>query len=124
MRRTLPGQSGYWFYVTNGVWAGHWLRESSGLHLTTSGGLGSPGIANTTFSPTARLDFQQGTHTGYRFNSSGGMTAQRTYTLGAASGANTSQRTVIANQYGRFFYVTNGVWAGYWVRESDVVYLH
>jgi hypothetical protein len=29
----------------------------------------------------------------------------------------------VANQHGRWLYVVNGVWAGYWLPASEVVYL-
>jgi len=76
-----------------------------------------------TFSPAGHLVIKMGTHTGYQFSATGVMTAQKTYTLSANSGAATSMRKTIANQSGTWFYVTSGVWAGYWVRASDVVYL-
>ena len=51
------------------------------------------------------------------------MTAQKSYTLANDSGASTSSRKTITNQSGTWFYVTNGVWAGYWLRASDVLFL-
>jgi hypothetical protein len=32
-------------------------------------------------------------------------------------------RRTLSNQSGTWFYVSSGIWAGYWVRASDVVYL-
>ena len=32
-RATLPGRSGWWFYVTDGIWRGYWVRESTYVHL-------------------------------------------------------------------------------------------
>jgi hypothetical protein len=64
-----------------------------------------------------------GTHTGYQFSSSGVMTAQKSYTLPNDQSANTSIRKTITNQSGTWYYVVNGVWAGYWLRASDVLYL-
>jgi len=81
------------------------------------------GPADATFNPAVSLIFKMGTHTGYQFNSAGGMTAQKTYTLVRDSGAPTSARSTISGQSGSWFYVTVGVWAGYWVRASDVVFL-
>jgi hypothetical protein len=77
----------------------------------------------TTFNPAAGLTFKRGTHTGYRFSTVGAMTAQKTYTLSKDSGAPTTVRRTLSNQSGTWFYVSGGVWAGYWVRASDVVYL-
>jgi thermitase len=121
LRGTLPGQSGNWFYVTAGVWSGYWLREGHGLGLAGSP-TDVPG-GNLTFSPTVRFNVLAGTHTGYRFDSSGRPTATRTYSLGSNSGASTSALRSLPNQPGQWFYVTNGVWAGYWLPASDVVYL-
>ncbi|HSK33593.1 MAG TPA: Ig-like domain-containing protein, partial [Propionicimonas sp.] len=119
---TLPGQTGTWFYVTNGVWSGYWIRQSPGAYLSGTDAPAAP-EGNASYSPAARLVFKQGTHTGYRFDSYGRPTALRTYSLGADSGANTSALRAISNQYGRWFYVTNGVWSGYWIQASDEVYL-
>ena len=77
----------------------------------------------TTFSPAAQITVKKGTLTGYQFNASGGMTAQKSYTLGKDSAAPTSARSTITNQSGTWYYVTAGVWAGYWVRASDVIFV-
>jgi hypothetical protein len=120
-RKSITNQSGSWFYVTNGIWAGYYLRQSSNLYLAASP-LAALSAPNATFSPPKPLVFKKGTHTGYRF-SSGVMTAQKSYTLLNDSGASTSSRKTITKQSGTWFYVTNGVWAGYWLRWSDVLYL-
>jgi hypothetical protein len=75
------------------------------------------------FSPARALTFKAGTYTGYQFDAAGQPTRSKTYTLGAASSASTSQRAAIRGQSGVWFYVVNGVWGGYWVRESPSVYL-
>ena len=108
--------------MVDGVWAGYWVRESNAVYLSGSpqpGGSGTP----TTFNPPVTLTFKLGTHTGYQFSSSGAMTAQKTYTLTKSSGASASARAKVTNQYGTWFSVTNGVWAGYWIRESFVVFV-
>ena len=86
--------------------------------------LSATATAATTYSPPAALVFKAGTHTGYQFNSSGAVTAQKSYTLPTDSGADTSTRTTIANQSGSWFYVTNGIWAGYWLKESSALFLY
>jgi Big-like domain-containing protein len=121
-RRTITNQSGTWFYVTNGVWAGYWLRESSVLYLA-SAPIASASLPNATYSPAVPLVFKKGTFTGYQFSATGGMTAQKSYTLLSDSWANTSVRKTISNQSGTWYYIVNGVWAGYWLRASDVLYL-
>jgi hypothetical protein len=122
IRRTLTGQSGVWFYVVDGIWAGYWVRRSNAVYLsggTQPGGSGTP----ATFNPAVALTFKLGTHSGYQFSSTGAMTAQKTYTLASNSSASASARATITNQYGTWFSITNGVWAGYWIRESSVVFL-
>ncbi len=121
-RATLPNQPGYWFYVTNGVWAGYWVQESSTIYLY-SAPPPPPPSGTTTYNPPVTLLFKAGGHSGYRFDSAGSVTGLKSYTLGADSSADTSSRAPIPNQPGSWFYVTNGVWAGYWVQESSSVYL-
>jgi spore germination protein YaaH len=78
----------------------------------------------TLYSPPRTLVFLAGTTVGYRFNGSGAVVASRAFTLTSPSSATTSQRsTAIAGHAGAWFYVTNGVWAGYFVQESPRVYL-
>jgi spore germination protein YaaH len=121
-RASITNQSGTWFHVTSGVWGGHWIRQSPVSWLSTAP-MAPVGGGYVTFSPPAVLTFKMGTHTGYRFATFGAMTAQRTYTLLKDSGAPTTVRRTLTNQSGTWFYVSSGVWAGYWVRASDVVYL-
>jgi spore germination protein YaaH len=121
-RMTFKKQTGTWFYVTSGVWAGYWIRQSN-VSWLASAPVSTLAAPDATFNPVAHLTFKLGTHTGYRFSSIGVMTAQKTYTLGSDSGATTSTRRSLPNQSGTWFYVTSGVWAGYWLRASDVLYL-
>jgi spore germination protein YaaH len=121
-RTLIAHQSGSWFYIVNGVWAGYWMRQSSVLYLAASP-VTATAQPNATFSPVKPLVFKMGTHTAYQFSSTGVMTAQKSYTLPNDQTANTSIRKTITNQAGTWFYVVNGVWAGYWIRSSDVVYL-
>ncbi len=69
-RTTIANQSGSWYYVTNGVWAGYWLRGSEILFLKTAP-VAAASLPNATYSPAVSLVFKGGTHTGYKFNSSG-----------------------------------------------------
>jgi len=79
--------------------------------------------ASTTYRPTHAVHFDAGTYTGYKFNASGGITASRTATLPRASGASTSLSTPITSRPGNWLLITNGVWAGYYLRESNRSYL-
>jgi spore germination protein YaaH len=121
-RATITNQSGTWYYVTAGAWAGYWIRQSPVSWLSTAP-VAAIGGGYATFSPPRVLTFKMGTHTGYRFATFGAMTAQKTYTLLKDSGAPTTVRRTLTNQSGTWFYVSSGVWAGYWVRASDVVFL-
>ena len=120
--RPIANQSGEWFSVIDGVWAGYWVRQSAVVHLSGDASLDGT-LDATTFNPAVRLAFKRGTHTGYKFSSSGALLSERTYTLSRDSGASTSKVTALSRQSGSWFYVVNGVWAGYWLRASDVLYL-
>jgi hypothetical protein len=121
-RQTISNQSGSWLYITSGVWAGYWIRQSTVIYLASTPPTATA-LPNATYSPAVLLAFKKGTHTGYQFSSTGGMTAFKSYTLGGDSSAYTSKRQTITNQSGTWYYVSSGVWAGYWLRASDVVYL-
>lgn len=122
LRTTVTNQSGTWFYITTGVWAGYFVRESNVSYLSSSPISNPPG-ASATFNPAVKVTFKKGAHTGYVFSATGVMTAQKTYTLSGDSTAYTSARSVKANQSGIFLYITGGVWGGYWMRVSNVIYL-
>ena len=83
----------------------------------------APSRGNWRLLPGQSLAFLKGTHTAYQFGSTGAVTATKTYTLSGNSSASTSSRSALTNQSGSFYSVTTGVWAGYWMRASDVVYL-
>ena len=122
-RQTITNQSGTWLAISSGVWAGYWVRESSEVYLSASPII-LPPTPNATFNPAVKLLFSIGTHTGYKFSASGAVTGEKTYTLANDSGSYTSARSsALINQTGTWFLVSSGVWAGYWVRASSVVYL-
>jgi hypothetical protein len=75
------------------------------------------------FSPSKLLSIAAGLHTGYRFSSTGAIVAHRTYRLSRNSGAPTSRWAVIPNRSGTWYYVTAGIWAGYWLPASSSVKL-
>jgi hypothetical protein len=76
-----------------------------------------------TYNPVRTLLFSAGTYTGYRFSSTGAVTARRSYTLSSSSNAPTSKRSAIPAHSGGWYYVTAGVWAGYWVPEGTGITL-
>jgi hypothetical protein len=120
-RRSVPGQSGTWFHVTDGTWAGYWLRQSEVVHLTDE-----PASASATtaaYDPPEQVKIRRGTHTGYQFDATGLPTAEKTRTKSRAKTADVSVLQAIVNQSGTWFRVRSGTWDGYWLRSSDVVTL-
>jgi glucose/arabinose dehydrogenase len=89
------------------------------LALTTATGA----AAATNYRPNYGVHFDAGRYTGYRFSSTGTVTASRTATLSSASSAATRLRTAIVNHPGVWLLIVNGIWAGYYVRESSHGYL-
>ncbi len=82
-----------------------------------------PPTFTETYNPPRTLFFEPGTYVGRQFNASGAVTASLSYTLATASNAPTSQRSTIPNQPGTWYYITAGIWAGYWIQESAGVTL-
>jgi spore germination protein YaaH len=76
-----------------------------------------------TYDPPRTLYFAAGTYVGRQFNATGAITASLPYTLANPSNAPTSQRSTIPNQPGSWYYITAGVWAGYWIQESAATVL-
>jgi len=104
--KAIPGHSGAWFYVVNGVWAGYWVQESPRVYL--------PGIAEqVTYSPAHTVAFQAGTHTGYRFSSTWQVSGSKSYSLARASSASADRWAIINGR--AYVAIVNGVWVGYWM---------
>lgn len=70
------------------------------------------------YNPPRTITFAAGTYVGRRFSATGSITTSKSYTLTKTSGAPTNQRSSVPNQAGSWYYVTAGVWAGYWIREA------
>ena len=65
------------------------------------------------------LGFAAGTYTAYKFSSAGAVIASKKYTLARASGA---PATKTARRAGKtYYYVSAGVWAGYWMPKDSRV---
>jgi serine protease AprX len=109
-RAVIVGQPGRWLHIANGMWAGYWIRESARV------GIGGT-VESQPLPVTTRVSFGAGSHTGYRFDGNGLITARRTASLAAASGANTSSRSLINGAW--YLAITNGIWAGYWIPETS-----
>jgi hypothetical protein len=69
------------------------------------------------------LVLEGGTHTRYLFTSAGTMRIGKSATLAADTVVSTSVRRRLPNQSGGWFYVSDGTWQGYWLRESAAVHL-
>jgi hypothetical protein len=79
--------------------------------------------STTLFAPAEDLVLSSGTNTRYRFTMEGVMRAEQTATLPADTTVQTSVRRSLPTQAGTWFYVSDGSWHGYWLRESDAVHL-
>jgi hypothetical protein len=113
-RATIPGRPGRWLAITNGIWAGYWVRESPRAGLAGS-------VESQSLPGTTRIILASGSHTGYRFDAGGRVIATKTAPLASTSGANLNGRGVINGR--TYLAVTNGIWAGYWVPESSRSYV-
>lgn len=100
--------------VSNGIFAGYWVRESWKSHVRGT-------TQKRTYGSPKPLSFAKGTYTGYRFDDLGRVTASKTATLGRSSGADARARAIINGR--AWFLVENGIWAGYWVRDNAKVNL-
>jgi hypothetical protein len=76
------------------------------------------------YSPARSLSFAAGTYTGYRFSSTGAVLSHKTYTLARNSSAPTTRRAAIPGHTGGWYYISLGVWAGYWMHEGTGITLH
>ncbi len=104
-RRTIPGH-GVYLAVSNGLWAGYWIRESTVAYL--------PGIAGDQSFPGPRaVSFQTGTYLGYRFDSGWRLAATKTARLSRTSVAHAGRSAVINGRV--YVAVIDGIWAGYWM---------
>lgn len=100
-----------------------WIVDAAGNRLTYASMTFTTAWSQS-YSPERTLSFAAGIYTGYKFGSSGQILASRAYTLARASGAPTSKRSGITGRTGGWYYITAGVWAGYWMRERSGITLH
>lgn len=98
-----------WLKVSTGPLAGYWVPETPRSYVMGT-------TAKRTFKPARGLTFAAGTYTGRTFDRRGHVTDTKTATLRSPSGADASARAIIN---GRSYYrIKNGIWAGYWIRNS------
>ena len=103
-----------YFAVSSGTWSGYWMPESSAIYRRGA-------IEQLNFAVRAPMNLGAGTYTGYRYDTSGTITATRRVTLSATTGMTASAWAVI-NGRGQYLMAT-GTWAGYWIREGAGVWL-
>jgi hypothetical protein len=109
-RATIPNQAGSWFLISGGVWAGTWIPASPAVTLGAAPG--TP--VSETFATVRPLGIPAGPHVGRRFDSYGNVIASKSFTLASGSTTWTTQHSTIPRQSGDWYYVTAGIWDGYW----------
>ena len=80
-------------------------------------------VSSESFSPARTLLFTPGTYVGWRFNAAGDAYAKKTYTLGSGSAAQTTRYAAIPRHPGGWFYISSGVWKGYWIQSGPGIIL-
>ena len=131
--RATVDQQGYYYESNNNdncVWARITIPASGGTVgvLARGSDCGPSSVTPvstfpgaTTYSPPRRVAFPAGTYVGYRFNSIGTVLDTKPATLASPSGASTSARGIPPGQPSNWFYITNGIWAGYWIRDTAAI---
>jgi hypothetical protein len=102
----LPGR---WLYVQKGFFGGMWLRESALDHLRGE-------TERTRWGSGTRVLFSPGSHTGYRFDAAGNVTATRTRFLSSKAYVDVKGRRIINGR--AYFWVMSGAFRWYLVPES------
>jgi hypothetical protein len=117
----IPNQQGNWYYVTVGPLQGYWLVETAGMSL----GDPPPPLPTpiATYSPERSLWFAPGTYVGKRYSQYGVLAGSKTYTLTNTSSAPTRRLSALPGQTGYWYYVVDGIWDGYWIRQQAGVTL-
>jgi hypothetical protein len=114
---TIPNQGGSWYYITSGVWRGYWIPAVAGMTL------GAPAPPPPTpiaiYDPPRTLVLAPGTYVGKRFSNYGVPAGSYSYTLTKTSSAPTSRYSTLPGQTGRWYYIVDGVWDTFWIRESS-----
>jgi hypothetical protein len=115
-RSLIPNQLGRWYYVTVGAWEGYWVVETAGVTL---GAPPPPLPAVTRFDPPRTLRFAPGTYVGKQYSAYGILAGSYSYTLTQYSSAPTSRYGPLPGQTGNWYYIIDGIWESYWIRESS-----
>ena len=79
-------------------------------------------MVTNTYSPTHLVSFAAGTYTGVKFDALGAVIASKKATLARSSSASASRRVTV---YGApYLLISNGIWAGYYIRQATGITLH
>ena len=115
-RSAIPGQLGLFYYVTLGSWKGYWLLQTAGMTL------GAPPpplpVPIAIYDPPRTLRLAAGTYVGKQYSAYGVLAGSYTYTLSASSTAPTSRYSTLPGQSGNWYYIVDGVFESYWIKES------
>jgi hypothetical protein len=115
-RSTIPGQLNRWYYITVGAWEGYWIQETPGVTL----GAPPPPLPEpiAIYDPPRTLHFAAGTYVGRQYSAYGILAGTYSHTLTKSSTAPTSRYSMLPGQTGNWYYIIDGVWESYWIKES------
>jgi len=100
------------YHVTNGIWTGYWIAESSRAFRA--------GFADRIeLDPARRIQIGAGTHVGLALDADGRTTGSVTARLAGTSGVPISAWAVVAGR--SRVLVAGGIWAGTWLPAGDVL---
>lgn len=108
-RGAIPGRSGTWLYIVDGIWAGHHVRESMVSYVIGV-------VGGRAYDPARKVAFPAGTVVGYRFDADWSLDSARIGSLGHASSASANRVAVINGI--AYYRIINGGWAGTWVPKA------
>jgi len=114
---TIPANTGRWWYITVGPLTGYWIPEAAGMTL----GAPPPPLPEpiAVYDPPRTLQFAAGTYVGRQYSAYGVLAGTDSHTLTAPSSAPTSRYGPIPGQTGNWYYIIDGIWESYWIRESS-----
>ena len=115
-RSAIPGQLRRFYYVTVGAWEGYWIQETAGVTL----GAPPPPLPEpiAIYNPPRTLQFAAGTYVGRQYSAYGVLAGTYSYTLTTSSTAPTSRYSTLPGQTGNWYYIVDGIWESYWIKES------
>jgi hypothetical protein len=94
------------------------IRDTSGNRYVASSWWFSV-AKSASFSPARHVNLAVGSHTGYRFSSTGAVLGSKTRTLSSAASPTVSKESLFSGRSGVWLYVTSGTWSGYWMQATS-----